>query len=193
MKKSRIALLGMVMAVTACGQLEAEPIDSAEQNALVGVADPTDPYTCQMKDGYDAIAEEFTPAMECTTTGGECFLSGPTPCTGDMPCGGGYSNADGGWYSSQYAVCSHACDVDADCPMPSSGTTTPTCFRWKDTPAGSPGSCVLPCGGGQACPNGFYCFQPGLMSCGSDPDCVDGEWHPMACFAFDEAWGPTSG
>ena len=155
MKKSRMVWLGTVMAMTACGQIAAEPIDSAEQNAIVGVADPTDPYTCEMKDGYDPDADEPQLSMQCTATGGACFSNAESRATAD------------GWHAWAYGACEHSCDVDADCPMPTSGTSSPICFRWQDTPAGFPGSCVLPCGGGQACPNGFYCFQPGLMSCGS--------------------------
>ena len=59
----------------------------------------------------------------------------------------GFAPEDGCWEACQ---CRHACEADADCPVPFSGSVAPRCVA---------GTCVLPCGDDAVCPMGMQCAE----------------------------------
>jgi hypothetical protein len=67
-------------------------------------------------------------------------------------CTGGGSGSCGPEGCAQvfHAMCDHTCQVDADCPVPSTGDSRPVCqtaFHF----------CQLPCDDATACPSGYTC------------------------------------
>ena len=69
-------------------------------------------------------------------------------------------------------LCEYPCVSDEQCPAPSSGNARASCMRHPEfNPLTDGGSCMLGCGNGEACPDGFVCIEPGLafgQSDGSD-------------------------
>ncbi|MCX4246312.1 hypothetical protein [Paraliomyxa miuraensis] len=55
----------------------------------------------------------------------------------------------------QQCFCVDNCAVDADCPAPATGTAAPICL--DQGPGTENDRCVLPCGGGEVCPDGMVC------------------------------------
>ena len=55
----------------------------------------------------------------------------------------------------QGCLCVDDCMTDADCPVPSTGTAVPEC--WDKGPGFENDRCILPCDGGQVCPDGMTC------------------------------------
>jgi len=55
----------------------------------------------------------------------------------------------------QGCLCIEHCMTDADCPLPDTGSTVPQC--WDQGPGFENDRCILPCGGGQTCPDGMTC------------------------------------
>lgn len=58
----------------------------------------------------------------------------------------------------EFCVCTHYCKVDADCPMPATGSAVPTCVPFGDVVVdGHTASCSLPCDKTVTCPDGMEC------------------------------------
>jgi hypothetical protein len=57
-----------------------------------------------------------------------------------------------------FCLCTHYCDVDAECPMPATGSAVPTCTPFGDVIMdGHTASCTLPCDSKVTCPDGMEC------------------------------------
>jgi hypothetical protein len=61
----------------------------------------------------------------------------------------------GGFDCTQGCFCIENCAVDADCPVPATGTAVPVCS--DQGPGTENDRCVLPCAGGEICPDGMTC------------------------------------
>jgi hypothetical protein len=70
-------------------------------------------------------------------------------------CDEGIFGFSGGPGCMQGCLCVDQCMTDADCPVPATGTAVPEC--WDQGPGFENDRCILPCGGGQACPDGMTC------------------------------------
>ncbi|MEY2930354.1 MAG: hypothetical protein RL033_1103 [Pseudomonadota bacterium] len=168
-----------------CGEVTAEPISStslAITRVDIDVADSADPYACTMLSLDDPDAEGvelhplvrvgelaysgrctspeqprqcwFTGDIACEQTGRECggFSSSIDPTTGSYELAGG-----------QHMLCPYSCERDDQCPASASGTARPSCMLPPGfNPATDSGTCMLGCGSGETCPDGFVCIQPGL-------------------------------
>jgi hypothetical protein len=60
-----------------------------------------------------------------------------------------------GFDCTQGCLCIDNCAMDVDCPVPATGTAVPVCS--DQGPGTENDRCVLPCGGGEVCPDGMTC------------------------------------
>lgn len=70
-------------------------------------------------------------------------------------CDDGIFGFGGGPMCTQGCLCIDQCVTDADCPVPATGTAAPEC--WDNGPGFENDRCILPCGGGEVCPDGMTC------------------------------------
>jgi hypothetical protein len=183
----------IALASTACGEVTAEPIQVGATSFSVSEVeiedvDSEDAYACEVVTvpprGSDG--SEVTPFISvgtlaygavcrATTSPQQCWYTGPRDCgTESDDCGGfvgsvdldtGVATLEGG----QHMLCAYPCVSDADCPAPGSGTALATCMLHPEfDPRTDGGSCMLGCGDGETCPDGFVCIQPGLGVSQSD-------------------------
>lgn len=121
------------------GAYSLDPADAPECPFRGDLAyDATDPYPyCQRTEGMAFL--DFCPPGP--TTWGASFWHAER--RESRYCDGGDCNA---------CMCSIDCDVDADCPAPTSGTADASCL-WPG------GYCFLTCDNGELCPEGMYCVN----------------------------------
>lgn len=180
----------LVMMSAGCGEVTAEPIQTGTgafsvTDIEVADADSNDTYACEVlemepEEAVEAEISLFVSLPGVPGFGGRCKQAGNgalNGCwyTGDLGCGGearpcgGFSGridtATGAYMleGGQHMVCEYPCDTDEECPAPSSGTALATCMRSPEfNPVTDGGSCMLGCGNGEVCPDGFVCIDPGL-------------------------------
>jgi hypothetical protein len=70
-------------------------------------------------------------------------------------CPRGIFGFNGGAACTQGCSCIETCAVDAECPVPATGNAVPVCLDWG--PGFENDRCILPCGGGEVCPDGMVC------------------------------------
>jgi hypothetical protein len=92
--------------------------------------------------------------------------------TGDRPA---YAPCDGepgscrlathfGGADGDGCLCTYYCQVDNDCPTPSTGTATPVCQPYGDFSInGHTADCRLPCDSTTVCPDGMFCAPSGCI------------------------------
>jgi len=150
--------------------------DPAVQNALVDQS--TDPYACAYISYDTAVGNPTSPtgdpinayltdaegmgyASVCKRTGGTCWLTGPLQWQAEqLPRDGFlYNPATGLMEGGQYSVCEYNCSVD-DCPQPTTGTARAQC-GFPEVPENR--VCLIACGNGETCPDGFLCIQPAIQ------------------------------
>ncbi|MCA9708535.1 MAG: hypothetical protein KDK70_21985 [Myxococcales bacterium] len=73
----------------------------------------------------------------------------------EYACPRGIFGFGNGVECEQGCSCIFNCAVDADCPVPPTGTAVPQCF--DQGPGTENDRCVLPCGSGELCPDGMAC------------------------------------
>lgn len=161
------------------------PITSVE----VGDTDSDDAYACEVvetapRGASDSVISGFVAVTGFPNYGGrckhseelgaleQCWYTGPTDCqAGDpeQPCGGFVGrdyDLEAGTFvleGGQHMLCEYPCVADDQCPAPSSGTARATCMKHPELdPATGTASCMLGCGNGEVCPDGFVCIEPGL-------------------------------
>ncbi len=130
-----------------CEANPARPITSVGNHSIVtGDADLSDPFGSCVVGTTDS---PFFPLV-CSRAAGLCTGAGEgTSC-----------NATGCTPSVFHVMCEHECSVDADCPVPLTGTARPSCntdFHF----------CRLDCSGDRDCPTGSTC-QDGTKWLASD-------------------------
>jgi hypothetical protein len=196
--------LGALVVCVGCGEVTAEPIRSASlaiTRVDIDAEDSQDPYACEVVSTDSAEADElqvfpFVRVGELGYAGRcqnaeqttQCWYTGNTGCEragGD--CGGFSSSIDTqtGEYQlagGQHMLCPHPCVRDDECPASATGTARPSCMLPPDfNPATDGGTCMLGCGAGETCPDGFVCIQPGLSFSSSDGTNVPA---PAQCVQF---------
>lgn len=208
----------VVLMSVGCGQVTAEPIESAEGTFPIQSVEVTDPpsvdaYACEVVQvpprgtpGADdspvgfidvgVLAYAGTCANRGSTGLDQCWYTGPRRCGGDRACGGFVASKDPATGAptlsgGQHMLCEYPCKEDSECPAPSSGTARATCMRSPEfNPATDGGSCMLGCGAGETCPDGFVCIEPGLSFGLSDGS----EWPaPAQCVQFKSLVVPQVG
>jgi hypothetical protein len=180
----------IALSIAACGEVTAEPIVVGEaafsvNDIEVEDVESNDPYACEVV-ALPPRGTEDTPISSFISLGdiaygGRCQqpTGGIEQCwytssvsndcvAGEPDCGGftgsvdydtGVATLQGG----QHMLCEHPCTSDEQCPAPASGTALATCMRHPEfNPATDGGSCMLGCGNGETCPDGFVCILPGL-------------------------------
>jgi hypothetical protein len=136
-----IGALVAVAALGACVQTKGSALVSAEPSA----ESELDGSSADLSDPFGGCVPR---------TGGE---TSPLVCSqGRTPCAGGSEGAScdppGHCPSLEtfHVMCEHICYVDADCPVPRTGTSRPVCqtdFHF----------CQLPCDDATTCPVGYTC------------------------------------
>lgn len=187
-----------------CGEVTAEPISSASlaiTRVDIDAADSTDPYACQVSQLDTAEQSELTPfarvgelayAAQCKSPAAgnlnQCWYTNDAGCEGaDRECGGffgGFDTATGDYQlaGGQHMLCAYPCVRDDQCPAAATGTARPGCMIPPDfDPATEGGQCMLRCGSGETCPDGFVCVDPGLSFSASDGTLVPA---PAQCVQF---------
>lgn len=199
--------MSLLIAVAGCSGMtaEQEPTGSDERALSSASADASeasdDAYACKVveTEQYGELtpfisAPSGTPAYAGVCSGPEegalasCWSTGPRHCDGPNEICGGFSGsqdpATGEFRLSggQHMLCEYPCVSDDQCPAPSSGTARATCMRSPEfNPATDGGSCMLGCGSGETCPDGFVCIEPGLSFGQSDGS----DWPaPAQCVQF---------
>jgi hypothetical protein len=177
----------LLLACAGCGQISAEPIQNGEsalpisEPIIIPAQASSDAYACEVVQ-TDGTPDSVYPFLsvgtlsygaQCqnpaTATAHGCWYTGRLDCAGSgLPCGGFIANLDtaSGTASvegGQHMLCSYGCVEDSECPAPSSGTARATCMRHPEfNPATDGGTCMLGCGNGETCPDGFVCIDPSL-------------------------------
>lgn len=107
--------------------------------------------------------------VACSTTGGSGTSdSGAVSQPAYIPCNGEpgactMATRFGG-VSGDGCLCTYYCQVDKDCPVPTTGTATPVCQPYGDFAAnGHTADCRLPCDASTVCPNGMSCSPSGCI------------------------------
>lgn len=78
------------------------------------------------------------------------------PCTDNPHCGMGSQLASVS--SEGDCLCKVFCEEDADCPIPSSGSSEPVCVLDDFFVDGMNGECALPCSESELCPDELVCI-----------------------------------
>ena len=79
------------------------------------------------------------------------------PCNGE-PGACHLATVQGGASGPESCLCTNYCEVDGDCPLPSTGSVVPTCKPFGDVVVnGHTAACSLPCDPSVTCPNGMEC------------------------------------
>jgi hypothetical protein len=159
----------------ACGAEHVSAVDESD-NELSLIAEnppnPEDPYgSCIL----DETSSDMFP-FECSANGNTCWGWGE----------GGHCDENGCDFGPYYAVCSHTCETDSECPVPITGDAKPICREGHS-------ACELPCDETTTCPDGSTCVAtstPGVI------DEIDGNPMPspylcMQVFDWDPASLPT--
>jgi len=138
-------------------------------------ANPDDPYGACVDDPDDGVDD-----LACSIPGLTCLSY-----WGDFgaPAGEGQREDARLW-----ATCSHPCEEDSQCPVPTTGDAVPKCL----------GECMLPCEDeGTVCPDGFMCSSPsevGSWTSGYDKICVQyfhyEPFAPTSLEALGLSWDP---
>jgi hypothetical protein len=198
-------IVGASLAGAGCGEVTAEPIRSVSipiTSVDIDEPDLTNPYACEITQTADGAADglELVPfltlgalsyAGKCSSPeqARQCWYTNDMQCQADTDddCGGfvgrvdpvtGAYELDGG----QHMLCPYSCVRDDECPASATGTARPTCMLPPEfDPATDGGTCMLGCGSGEACPDGFVCVDPGLSFSTSDGTLVPA---PAQCVQF---------
>ena len=196
---------GLLVVVSGCGEVTAEPIRSesfAISSVDVDHTESDDAYACDVIDLGAQPSAELQPfvrlgaalvyAGQCrhAEPGGpnQCWYTGPSDCgAGSTSCGGfegAFDTASGSYRvtGGQHMLCAYPCVRDDQCPAPSSGTARASCMLPAEfDPATDGGSCMLGCADGETCPDGFLCIAPGLAFTRSDGTTVPA---PKQCVQY---------
>jgi hypothetical protein len=197
---------GLLIVGVGCGEVTAEPIRTESLSITrveIEAADSEDPYACEVlpvsatePDELDLVS--FVRIGDLAYTGrchhlspehpGQCWYTSNLDCApASAECGGfigSYDPAADDYQlaGGQHMICPYPCVQDADCPAGSSGTARPSCMHGPVfDPATEGGQCMLGCGSGETCPDGFVCIQPGLAFGAADGTSVPA---PAQCVQF---------
>jgi len=137
--------LAVVAALAGCTGRSALDDEVVSSNPSALQANPADPFGACVPGG------DATFPLQCSHAKVACTGAGVGPGCGPSGCAAGVF----------HVMCNNPCQVDADCPVPLTGTARASCHPQAHF-------CRLVCAADADCPDGFTC-QDGTMWLARDP------------------------